>query len=250
MTLLHQKALAYLVAGYSIIPVGFDKRPLLSSWKEFQSRHVTEEELEQWINQWPNMNIAIVTGEISGITVIDIDTGGETITPLSSFPETYTVKTPTEGYHLFYKYNPNINQTANTFSQYPHVDIRNTGGFVVAVPSHCKYIKNGKQIDGYYEVYKQIAIKDFPVNLFPVSEVKKKHDPKLAFGAPEGTRNDSAAKVIGHILSSIHPNYWLDFGLAGLREWNKRNNPPLPDEEIVATYKSIASRQYAQRTKK
>lgn len=240
-----EQAYAYIVNGKSVIPLGKDKRPLLSSWKEFQSRYATFEEIEQWFSKYPEANIGIVCGEISQLSVIDID--DPLSIPLSTFPSSYTVETPSKGYHIFYKYNKNIQTGANTFAQYPKVDYRNDGSYVVASPSHCVYTKGDKKIDGVYRVINNIEPIPFPINLFPHSTHTqyKKHDPKLAFGSPEGRRNQSTAEVIGHILSRIHPNYWLDFGLGGLREWNKRNNPPLDDKELVATFNSIASRQYA-----
>ena len=43
------------------------------SWIEYQSRRPTEEEIYRWWQQYPNANIGIVTGEVSGIVVIDLD---------------------------------------------------------------------------------------------------------------------------------------------------------------------------------
>ena len=48
------------------------KRPLVP-WIEYQSRRPTEEEICRWWQQYPNANIGIVTGKISGIVVIDLD---------------------------------------------------------------------------------------------------------------------------------------------------------------------------------
>lgn len=129
---LYAKALAYQEAGFSVIPLKKDKKPLLSSWLEFQKTPATAEVIEEWWLRYPDANVGIVTGKISGITVIDIDTKGETVVPLDTFPQTYTVKTPSGGYHLYYQYDPEIKQTANTYPQFPHVDIRNDGGYVVA----------------------------------------------------------------------------------------------------------------------
>ena len=56
----------------SVIPVARDKRPLVK-WEEFQKRRPTEEEVESWWTRWPDANIAIVTGRISGLVVVDAD---------------------------------------------------------------------------------------------------------------------------------------------------------------------------------
>ena len=48
------------------------KRPLIS-WKEYQTRLPTEEEVCQWFDQNPHANIGIVTGKISNSVVFDLD---------------------------------------------------------------------------------------------------------------------------------------------------------------------------------
>jgi len=65
-------ALEYLDKGFSVIPVGRDKRPLVK-WEEFQKRHATREEVEAWWEKWPNANVAIICGKISGIFCVDAD---------------------------------------------------------------------------------------------------------------------------------------------------------------------------------
>ena len=102
-----EAGMKYLEQGYSIIPVGKDKRPLLKSWKEFQSRVPTEDELLQWLKEFPEANIAIVSGRVSNVTLVDIDTkGGQAQADeiLKKFPVTFTVQTPSLGYHLYYLY--------------------------------------------------------------------------------------------------------------------------------------------------
>jgi hypothetical protein len=62
----------YLSRGWSILPVGSDKRPLCG-WAEYQKRRATEEEVDQWRARWPDAGIGILAGEISGLLIIDID---------------------------------------------------------------------------------------------------------------------------------------------------------------------------------
>lgn len=62
----------YINNSMSVIPVGLDKKPLIS-WKEFQDRKPTMEEVDKWLEQFPDMQLGIVTGKISGIIVVDIE---------------------------------------------------------------------------------------------------------------------------------------------------------------------------------
>ena len=67
-------ALEYLDRGFSVIPVKqADKRPCLMTWKEYQTRQPTVDEVKKWWRIWPDANVAIITGTISGIFVVDAD---------------------------------------------------------------------------------------------------------------------------------------------------------------------------------
>ena len=57
--------------GFPIIPVGLDKKSLID-WKEFQARLPIQEELERWFSE-EDINITVITGNISGIVVLDVD---------------------------------------------------------------------------------------------------------------------------------------------------------------------------------
>ena len=84
---LAEHALAYLAKGYSVIPLRVgDKRPAIS-WSEYQKRKPTEDEVKGWWAQWPDANIALVTGAVSGLWVLDVDVkggakGGESLAEL------------------------------------------------------------------------------------------------------------------------------------------------------------------------
>ena len=65
-------ALAYLQRGNCPIPVGNNKRPLISSWEQFQTSLPTKEQVIAWWTQNPNANIALICGH-GGMVVLDID---------------------------------------------------------------------------------------------------------------------------------------------------------------------------------
>ncbi len=89
-------ALFYLKSGFSVIPVGKDKKPLIL-WKGFQTRRPTEKEMKTWF-QLPNVHgIGIVTGAISGIAVVDVEKGGV----INDLPETAMSQTGGGGWHLY-----------------------------------------------------------------------------------------------------------------------------------------------------
>ena len=71
LALLLWAALAALARGWSVIPVRpRDKRPIVA-WQAYQEERPTVEQLERWWTRWPEANVGIVTGAISGLVVLD-----------------------------------------------------------------------------------------------------------------------------------------------------------------------------------
>jgi hypothetical protein len=140
-----EAALSYARRGWSVFPLlPLSKKPRFE-WKEFQSRIATEAEINKWFDDVPDSNIAVVTGKISGITVVDVD-GPDGLRALDKagvvLPPTPTVYTP-HGIHFYYSYQEIPKQSVGILD---HVDIRNDGGYVVAPPS---VIGDGKgYVDG------------------------------------------------------------------------------------------------------
>lgn len=121
--------------GFVVMPLE-GKRPILKNWNHLQK---TPERLFVFQNR----NIGVLTGNISGITVLDIDVknnGLGTWEHLSmSYPifKTPMVKTPSGGLHLYFRYNKKI----HSFSKF-HLrgstigwDLLNNDRQVVAPPS-------------------------------------------------------------------------------------------------------------------
>lgn len=225
-------ALSYLKQGFSVIPVGRNKKPLLN-WKEFQERRATEEEARSWFKKWPRANIAIITGEISGLAVIDIEKGGN----VSNLPSARAVRTGGGGFHFYYKWEKGIESRTRVVDL---TDIRGTGGFVVAPPSiHA----SGKK---YAWVDETVEIGEFPKELIEKFQKNAKEQSGLKemieTGVSEGKRNNSAARVFGKLLGALPRDLWgvaWEFG----KFWNQKNSPPLPEGELRAVLESIQKKQ-------
>ena len=111
------QALVFLARGYAVIPVGDDKRPLVQ-WKDYQTRKPTNEELVEWWTRNPEAQIGIVTGQISNLTVIDIEKDGD----FNLIPEvTYMVQTGGGGRHYYFQYETEFK---NAVRMLPSVDVR------------------------------------------------------------------------------------------------------------------------------
>lgn len=146
---MEQEAIKYLEKGFSIIPItgpaytyGKDedekyrnsKKPLLKSWIEFQKRHPTKEEVKEWFLKWPDANIAIITGEISGVDVLDCDSKEATVKMGSLYKGTTPVAKNKKGGHLYFQHYPGMG-CHNRFMQGEDFDLKAEGGYVIAPPS-------------------------------------------------------------------------------------------------------------------
>lgn len=138
------QALEYLDRGWSIIPIRpSTKRPALK-WQEFQTRQPTEEEVERWWTQWPDYGIALVTGELSGVVVVDCD-NDESIKAAEDAEMFTPVKVKTKrGLHLYFEHprdgkrrgpRAGVNSRGTDWPQINGLDFRGDGSYALLPPS-------------------------------------------------------------------------------------------------------------------
>ncbi|HKN06447.1 MAG TPA: bifunctional DNA primase/polymerase [Thermoplasmata archaeon] len=137
----------YSEAGYSIIPLKpASKQPDLSSWKAYQTRRLTAEELVGFFGGEPNgRGIGIVTGQVSGaLLVLDFDDPRAfryCFTEWSVMAKQNAVVETGRGVHLYVRLKGGGKVPNTTFRRrgsertYLPVDLKGEGGYVVAPPS-------------------------------------------------------------------------------------------------------------------
>jgi len=243
MTKLLDAALDYAQQGMSVIPlVPKDKKPLLYSWKEFQNKRMGIGDMRGFWKDSPESNIGIVTGAISGITVIDVD-GEEGLASLRGagikLPDTHIVKTP-KGWHFYYKYN-NLFKTGAGFLK--NVDVRNDAGYVVAPPSktsdkdYAVLEDNGGVFSEFGVVPEQFLGRQ-PKTVEPND--KESVEPwvteALENGAPEGQRDVTATRVAGYFWARGIQEDILQSILVGFGE---KCTPPMNENDIARIVKSV-----------
>src|SRR5215510_12799418 len=69
-----EAALRYAAQGFSVIPIQPRKKNPVASWEENQSRRAIEDQISSWWSNWPDANVGIVTGAVSMVVVIELDT--------------------------------------------------------------------------------------------------------------------------------------------------------------------------------
>lgn len=247
-------ALFYVRQGWSVIPLTpGDKRPLLPSWQEFQSRRATEKEVSEWWRKYPNANIGLVTGAVSGFMVLDLDTVlALEFAKDQGIPQTPAVATG-KGYHVYLKHPGSLVQNAASLAGVQGLDVRGDGGYVVAPPSvhpsGRRYVwAKGRSPRDVELALPPVWLLDLLTNRISANpgheELPPRHDPdwvlELLGGVEEGRRNDAATRLAGHWLARGLPEaeVWLL-----LVDWNRRNRPPLPEKELRSVFRSIVNRE-------
>lgn len=133
MNTVHDEARLCWQRGWSPIPLlPRSKIPNLPKGHTLLDRKATVEELRSW--RWSEGNLGVVTGAISGVTVLDVDgeEGYDTLTDYDSStfltPQVETGK----GIHYYFAYNSEVDTSVKRL---PGLDIRNDGGYVVGPSS-------------------------------------------------------------------------------------------------------------------
>lgn len=172
---------------WSVIPIRADgsKAPALESWKEYQQRLPTEMELQNWFVAGVNQ-IGVVTGKISGLSVLDVDTRNITLPVTSSI----RVKTP-KGTHHYFKYSEGL---GNAVRFIEHCDIRSEGGFCLLPPS-----RGYSFVNPYFKLSQLSA---FPLDLLPKKAGVSRNEPGWVSEALRSIeqkefRNINLLKVLG-----------------------------------------------------
>lgn len=160
-----QVATAYCQRGWAVIPVRAGaKLPIELDWPN-KGRRTAAEVQAAWA-LYPDANVGILTGLVSGLWVLDVDpqNGGMAalaglIAAYGQLPETYVVRTPSGGLHYYFllpeDFEPRNAQHGRRAGRLPvGIDVRGRGGQVVAPPS--------VRSEGAY-----VVLVDFPLSPAP-----------------------------------------------------------------------------------
>jgi len=166
-------------SGFSIktkIINGKEKKELknMSAWKEINKDNCLKT---------VGLNVAIICGKISGISVIDFDDMSTYETVINDYPELKSFKQikTNKGVHIYGKYCEELRTTTNAYDMYNGIDIRNNDSIVIAPPTRYNLL------DGTIVEYKDMGgeILDFPKDLIQKQKYiqkelskKKKDDEK------------------------------------------------------------------------
>lgn len=140
---LEQAALAYVQAGVAVFPCRRDGKAPLTQ-RGFQDASHDARQVGVWWRRWPEANIGLPTGAISGVDVVDIDVheGGSGFAGFERARRAglvgswaWLVRTPSGGVHAYYPHGADQRSWALAGA---HIDFRGDGGYVIAPPSRVR----------------------------------------------------------------------------------------------------------------
>jgi len=253
--------------AFSVIPVGHNKKCAIKKekdesggWELYQKERPNLEQIKEWWNgEYANCNVGIVTGEISNLTVVDVDSKNGSrvgfdairgITPDSMI--TPIAQSPSGGEHRYFLYE---NGTRNKVRFIPDCDIRSEGGYIIAPPS-----SNGR---GSYTWKPGLSITEVPLISLPTQYIDALNYSNYIIGGgyrggnPEtdggntteyysdykilqsGTRDNDLFKAGMALIDGGCPR-WMIYQI--LEKLALSANPPFPLSGVDEKIKSILQR--------
>jgi len=212
-------------------------------------------QITAWWREFPEANIGLATGKLSGLWVVDVDQedGEKSLREIeekhkAALPPTFELITG-RGRHLYFRLpangSPEIKNSAGQLGV--GIDVRGSGGYVICPPSvHETGRRYTKSVDSADKV---IEAPVWLINLVaPQTSESERHPPEhwrtICKGVKDGVRNVTCASLAGYLLRlGMRPDVATEI----MRCWNLCNTPPLADEKIVSTVESIAKREMARR---
>jgi len=243
-------ALEYEQKGMSVIPVRPDKKPFVP-WQKYQNERATADQIKSWWEKWSGANVAVVTGGISGLDVIDIDSPkgldllNEFIPDGLTFP---IARSPRGGWHHYHAHREGVGTKAGILE---NVDLRGDGGYIIAPPS---LGENGRQ----YAWLEGLSINEVPPCPMPEalykiinnSIYKGDHTPRdnnrqqpttsdnIRFD--QGYRDNTLFHIANHLVKGGMPHHEIQQFLTVIA--SKVCDPPFPQKEISAKIQSALKR--------
>jgi len=202
---------------------------------------------ELWA-RWPDANLGIATGAVSGLVVLDMDPrhGGEDsldelVRRIGPLPETPEVLTGGAGRHIYFAHpgSGQVIRNATTLGGLPGLDLRGDGGYVVAPPS---VHGSGRRYEWESSSHPDdVTLAPFPSglsNLVAARAARRQVSGSDAERIPEGERNATLTSLAGTMQRrGMSP---AATKAALIAENAARCNPPLTEAEVCAIVESVA----------
>jgi len=232
---LYESAKLYLKAGWSIVPLRDYQKGSTIKWTEYKDRLPTQEEVDSWF-KFPNITgLAVITGKISDLTVVDDDSYVNDVKlEMNSNLES---KTASGGRHLYFKYSAIGNSNASVKDEHK-LELQEDGKLIVLPPS---FAKNKKGEIGQYawtvrQLKKISDLRTLDKATLPKEVIEpKEYTPRDLLelvNAPLGTQHHNLRDLINTILWRFKPTEWSELAIPAIKTAAASFDPPHPPERV------------------
>lgn len=231
MNKLQRYASRYLSFGWNVLPCAKDTKYPMLPWQPYQTVRVTPGLWEKYPQAG---GIALLTGELSGIIVVDVDTKDNPLGLESSV----VARTQSGGTHYYYRWEQALHNTVRI--EDAPVDFRGDGGLVIIPPT----VYQGRSYEWIKAPTKENlaelpnlpeALKKYLESVKTVSK-REAFDWQKIIGVKEGARDDYLFRAACSLCRKFAEPLWVSIVLPTLRTINKTFDPPLPDADVEAKF--------------
>jgi hypothetical protein len=235
-----EAALMYAGLGWPVLPISREKKPLIRDWTNAAS--TDSDQITTWFKQFPDANVAVVTGSRSGLCVVDIDVKndgprnwGDLEFKHGSAP-TLASRTGSGGVHLLYRipeWGVELPNSAGKLA--PGIDIRGEGGCIVLPPS----VNTAGEQYTWVNLVCSRPTPNWIVEAVQATDTKAPRAAGVADGMiVEGTRNTTLTSLGGALRRLGAGPEAIEAALLAINATDC--NPPLDEDEVVTIAKSIS----------
>lgn len=187
-------------------------------------------QIQRWWSEWPDANIGLATGKPSSLWVLDIDPrhgGLRSLDMLERHARDWGATAPLHatlrqltgggGIHLFYQMpaSPGVDPPNGTFAEYHGIELKKTGGYIVAPPSR-------HPSGSVYQWQHDEIPAPFPTALLELwVEARQRAFSRASAPAEAETRWREARK--SHLDRELDPEYWLHVSLRKAAPGSRHN---------------------------
>jgi predicted P-loop ATPase len=254
-----ERARAYLALGLNVIPLNLRKKPAIK-WKVFQTARATDADLVKWFGGRQQRNLAIATGPVSGVVVVESDTPEAEAWCKANLPHTPMQTQSARGVHRYYAHPPIDDVPA----------FLRVGGLAIEVKRQGQYAVAPGSIHPTGHVYAEIepwptsldVLPILPASVFATTATTKiarsQTNEPVRHGLTIAQRREFATRYLEHCEPAIQGDHGDDRtyqvccavtndydlspsdALDVLRQWNARCQPPWPEHELLTKLEGTA----------
>lgn len=257
-----EQAFAYLGAGLSILPLVYgQKTPAVPEITPYFSKPPTVSEVDAWFAQPGAHNIAIVTGLVSRLVVIDIDANDafnlflETVKQVPALNEkifkTFIVRTG-KGVHIYLRFSidefpEGIETTVLANTENGEVRVKGNRGYVVAPPS---LHPSGKVYESNKAPFEDLTKADWDALLKAFETTEAEQIPISEMFAPEfkitagNNRHEAVLRICSSLIIRLARIMSEDEIMKIAIDWNDRHcDPPINAVDFARQW--VESKEFA-----